>query len=157
MQHIGEGQLDIPDPWRNHSVNVYTANGPGVAGLSVTVNRERLPFETSLDEYVAQQTAKLAKQLKGYRLINQVQLEIDERPAHQVEFTWQADDAGPIHQVLLCVANEGAVLNLAASNAGHMNDKQVIEVKRILHSLRFNPAVEASAADGAAPNSSNRT
>lgn len=152
MQHIGEGQLDIPEPWHNHSVNVYTARGPGVAGLSVIVNREQLPFQTSLDDYVAQQAAKLVKQLKGYRLVDQCQLEIDEHPAHQLEFTWQADDAGPIHQVLICVANQSTVLNMAASHGGLMNDKQVIEVKRILHSFRFNPADEAETAAPAQAN-----
>ena len=151
MQHIGEGHLDIPDQWHNRSVNVYTASGPGVAGLSVTVNREQLPFETSLEEYVAQQSAKLTQQLKGYRLIERTELEIDARPAHQLEFTWQADDAGPIHQVLLCVANDTAVLNLAASHGGRMNDKQVVEVKRILHSLRFNPAGVADEAGASSP------
>jgi hypothetical protein len=149
MQHIGEGQLDIPEQWHNHSVHIFTAKGPGTPGLSVTVNREPLPFQTTLDEYVAQQSAKLAKQLKDFALLDRVQLEVDGHPAHQLEFTWRADDAGPIHQVLLCVAHGPTALSLTASHGGSMSEPQVLEAKRILQSLRFdaadNPTAEGNA------------
>ncbi len=146
MQHIGEAQLDIPAPWHNRSVNIYTAQGPGVAGLSVTVNREPLPFQTTLDDYVAQQASKLGQQLNGYALVEQTRLEVDGHPAHQLEFTWRTDDAGPVHQVLLCVAHGGMALSLAASHGGRMNEPQRLEAQRILHSLRFD-APPGTAAD----------
>jgi hypothetical protein len=149
MQHIGEGQLDIPEQWHNHSVHIFTAKGPGTPGLSVTVNREPLPFQTTLDEYVEEQSAKLAKQLKDFALLDRGQLEVDGHPAHQLEFTWRADDSGPIHQVLLCVAHGPTALSLTASHGGHMNEPQVLEAKRILQSLRFDDA-DGSPTDGRA-------
>jgi hypothetical protein len=151
MQHIGEGQLDIPDQWHNLSVNIFTAKSPGTPGLSVTVNREALPFQTTLDDYVAQQSGKLAKQLNGFALIDQAQLEVDGHPAHQLEFSWQADDSGPVHQVLLCVAHGPTALNLTASHGGRMSEPQLLEAKRILQSLRFataeNPLTDGAAAE----------
>lgn len=139
MQNIGEGVLDIPKEWHNHSVNIFAAKNPGTPGLSITINRDRLPFQTTVDEYVQTQCDKLVKQLKEFQLIERTDVEVAEQVATQLEFTWQTDDAGPIHQVLLCIAAGDAVLNFAASFPGRMSDKQLAEAKRLLHSFRFNP------------------
>jgi hypothetical protein len=145
MQNIGEGCLEVPEGWHNQSVNIFTAQSPGTPGVSITINRDRLPFQTSLDEYIQEQSGKLSRQLKGYKLIDECSVEIDGRPGHQFEFSWQTDDAGPIHQVLMCLANGEALLNLAASSGGSMNETQAAAVKRILHSFRFNaPPTAAS-------------
>lgn len=138
MQHIGEGTLDIPASWHNQSINVFTAQAPGAQGLSITINRDRLPFQSTLQDYAQAQSAKLAQQLKGFRLIEQLELELDAHPARQYELTWHTDDMGPVHQVLLCVADGQAILNMAATFGGHMNEAQAAQAKRILHSFRFN-------------------
>ncbi|AKJ30735.1 DcrB-related protein [Caldimonas brevitalea] len=150
MQNIGEGSLDIPGEWHNRTVNVFTAQGPGVPGLSVTVNRDRLPFQTTLNDYTQQQSHKLAQQLKGWELIDEVSLEVDGRAARQLEFSWETDDAGPVHQVLLCVADGQTLLNLAASFGGRMSEAQVAEAKRILHSFRFAAPEDAGSAASSA-------
>lgn len=101
MQHIGEGRLDLPPEWHDQSVNIFTAQAPGVKGLSITINRDRLPFGMNLADYVQSQSDKLARQLNGYQLINSKTLELNGSPAHELEFVWKTDDAGPVHQVLL--------------------------------------------------------
>jgi hypothetical protein len=146
MQNIGEGCLEIPAGWHNQSVNIFTAQSPGTPGVSVTINRDRLPFQTTIQTYVQEQSGKLRRQLKGFKLVDECPVEIDGRPGHQIEFTWQTDDAGPIHQVLVCLANGNALINLAASSGGQLNEDQSAAVKRILHSFRFNAPMDAEQA-----------
>jgi hypothetical protein len=139
MQQIGEGTLDVPDTWHNQSINVFTAQAPGAPGLSITINRDRLAFQSTLTDYAQAQSTKLAQQLKGYELIEQLELELDGRPAHQYEFAWHTDDMGPVHQIVLCVAEGQAVLNMAATFGGRMSEAQAAHAKRVLHSFKFNP------------------
>jgi hypothetical protein len=137
MQQIGEGQLDIPADWHNHSVNIFSLQSPGVAGLSITINRDQLPFQTTLGDYADEQTAKLKTQMKQFELISASSLELDRHAARRLEFTWQTDDAGPMHQILICVAQGHFLMNMAASFGGRMNEAQVKEVQRIFESFRF--------------------
>lgn len=139
MQHLGECSLDVPDSWHNQSVNVFTANSPGAAGMSITVNRDTLALGVEFDEYVKTQSAKLGGQLKGFKALGRERLVLDGRPAVELEFTWQADDIGPIHQILVTVSEGRRVLNLAASLGGRMNAAQAGGARRVLHSLHFTP------------------
>ena len=146
MQHIGEGQLDIPGTWHNQSVNIYTAQSPGMPGLSLTVNRDHLPFATSLATYTRNQLDQLSKQLKGFELLGQADLKVDGREAGQFEFAWEADKTGPIHQLLLSIADGQTLLNLAATFNGRMDDAQLAEVRRIVQSFKFNPPTQSGQA-----------
>lgn len=147
MQQIGEGHIDLPAQWHDQSVNIFTAQAPGAQGLSITINRDRLPFGMTLDDYAKSQSGKLANQLKGYRLIEHRVLELAGSPAHEFEFTWKTDDAGPVHQILLSTAPRAdgpKVVNLAATLTGRMTERQLADVRRILHSFQFNdPAGDA--------------
>ena len=143
MHNIGQGEIDIPALWHDQSVNVFTSQPPGAPGMSITVNRDRLPLATTLPEYAQSQFGKLARQLKGFRLIEQGDIELDGRPAYLCEFAWHTDDMGPVHQVLLCVADGALVLNMAATQGGQMSDPQRVHARQILQSFRFGPGANA--------------
>ena len=118
----------------------------------VTINRDRLPFGMTLDDYAKSQAAKLGSQLKGYEFIAHHTMELAGSPAHEFEFTWKTDDAGPVHQVLLSTAPSADgpnIVNLAATLGGRMTDRQLEEVRRILHSFQFNARADTAA--GGAP------
>ncbi len=127
----------MPAGWHNASINVFTAQPPGLKGFSITVNRDRLPPGGALEGYVAAQSAKLADQLNGCRVIHQQPLVLDGRPAYFLEIIWKSPDAGEIHQLLLTVANGETVLNFAGSSPGKMTDVERDGVGRILMSFRF--------------------
>jgi hypothetical protein len=144
MHNIGEGTLAIPEDWHNSTVNIYTAQPPGAPGISLTVNRDRLPLGTTVDDYCASQTAKLAQQLKNYRLVREEKkISIDGKPGAFLEFTWKSDEAGDVHQMLLTVADGQAVLNFAGTAAGAMSDIQKSEMIKMLLSFKFTPAATA--------------
>jgi hypothetical protein len=140
MLNIGEGTLAIPTYWQNASINVYTAQPAGAKGLSITVNRDRLPLGGALQDYVSAQTSKLAGQLKDYRQVHAQAVTIDGRVGHLLELTWNSPDAGEIHQLLLTVADGQTVLNFAGTSPGKMTSSQRDELGRILLSFRFVPA-----------------
>lgn len=139
MLNIGEGMLALPPGWHNASINVFTAQPPGLKGLSITVNRDHLPPGGTLEGYVAAQSAKLADQLNGCQLIQQQAMVIDGRPAVFLELTWKSPDAGEVHQILLTVADGHTVLNFAGSSPGKMTNTQRDGIGRILMSFRFVP------------------
>lgn len=140
MENIGEGVLALPAEWHNASLHIFTAQPPGSPGLSITVNRDRLPFGTALETYAEDQLEKLRHQLKAFELKAKEAFQLDGRPACDLEFVWHTDDAGPVHQLLVCVADGQKLLNFAASSQGLMNASQRAEVRRILLSFRFHPA-----------------
>jgi hypothetical protein len=146
MQQIGEGQLDIPADWHNQSINIYTAQPPGSPGVSVSVNRDRLPYGATLQEYAHAQTGKLMEQLNNFQLVEQLILEVDAHPAHYYEFTWDSPDVGSMHQLLLCMANGPALINITTSHLGRMTPEQGVQLKAMLKSFRFNPPVAPSTA-----------
>lgn len=137
MQSIGEVVLDVPEGWQNQSVNVFTAQSPGSAGMSITINRDTLGLGVEFEDYVNTQSAKIADQLKGFKALGRQSLDLDGRHAVELEFSWQTDDVGSIHQILVTVSEGRKVLNLAASLGGRMNKTQADMARRVLHSLRF--------------------
>jgi len=143
MQQIGEGTLAIPPEWHNATVNIYTAQPPGARGVSVTVNRDRLPFGSSLHDYIEAQSKKLKGQLKDYQLLHQEQITLGQHPAYLFEFTWQSQDAGAVHQFLMTVADEQKVLNFAGTSAGKMSDSVRQQILAMLHSFRLTPSTPA--------------
>lgn len=137
MQNIGEGSLAIPADWHNSTVNIYTSQPPGVKGLSITVNRDRLPLGTTLSEYVSSQSKKLKEQVKDFQPIHDEAVVVDGKEGHVFIFTWNSPDAGEIHQILLTVADGLAVLNLAGTSVGKMNDQLRDQVVQMLLSFRY--------------------
>ena len=138
MQHIGEGRLDIPASWHNQSVNIFSVQPPGQPGLNLTINRDRLPLGVALKDYAQEQMDRLAQHLDGMDLLGQDSLELDGRPAVEFEFVWRSEAAGPVHQLLLSVAEGASVLNIAATSQGRMEKGQLAEVRRIVRSFEFN-------------------
>ncbi len=138
MQHIGEGTLAIPDDWHNATVNIYTAQPPGTRGTNITVNRDLLPFGTTLADYVSAQGSNLKEQLPQYKLLNEGTVSLGEDTAHMLEFTWLSQDAGEVHQLLMTIANGSAVLNFAGTSNGKMSDSQRQQILDVLKSFRLN-------------------
>src|SRR5262245_38506826 len=125
MQNIGEGTLDIPVEWYNNTINIFTEHAPGLKGLSITVNRDRLPTGQRFEDYADDQAQNLPRQLTRFDLIKTESVELDGRAGRLFEFTWHAGEAGPVHQILLVVADGNIVLSLAASCPGRMTDQQL--------------------------------
>jgi hypothetical protein len=140
MQNIGEGILTIPENWHNNTLNIFTEQGPGVRGLSITANRDRLQPQKNLEEYANVQALKLPRQLNRFEILKTQRITTDGRPARLFEFTWHSGEAGPVHQVLLIVADGDKVLSLAASCPGRMSEDQLLQTTAILCNFRFNPA-----------------
>lgn len=137
MKYIGEGGLDIPAGWHNSTVNIFTAHAPGTPGQSITINRDRLPPGSSFSDYTGEQSKKLARKLRDFKMLEDSTREIDGRAAHFFEFTWQEERSGVIHQLLLSVHGDEGVLNLAASHIGAMESDVRDELARVLLSFRF--------------------
>jgi hypothetical protein len=135
---IEEGTLTIPREWHDATVNIFTEKQPGARGVSVTVNRDRLPAGSTLDEYVEEQSERLKTQLKGFQLVGKERIMLGRSPAYLLEFTWQSRDVGEIHQLLMTALEEYKVLNFAGTSPGKMDGTQCAQLRAILQSFRPN-------------------
>lgn len=139
MRQLGEGVLAVPSSWHDATVNVYTAEPAGARGITVTVNRDRLPPGSTLDDYVEAQSRILAAQLKKFQLLGRERLLVAGRLAHILEFTWLSRDAGDVHQLLMTLVLDQKVLNFAGTSPGRMDDRQRAELRAVLESFRPTP------------------
>jgi hypothetical protein len=144
MQQIGEGMLEIPGDWYNATVNVFTAAPVGSKGLSVTVNRDKVAYGTSIHDYAVEQRNKLKDQLQKYQIINEADVTVDGQPGQLLELTWTSPDAGDIHQLLLTLAHGQVAINFAATCVGKMTQEQRKTLIAMLLSFRFNANCAAS-------------
>lgn len=136
MRQFEEGLLAVPPKWHDATVNVYTAEPAGIPGVSVTVNRDKLPLGSTLEDYVDAQSQVLAKQLRQFRLIGREKIALMGMPAHLLEFTWNSQDVGKVHQMLVTLLVGTKVINLAATSPGSMSDSRRAELRAILESFR---------------------
>lgn len=136
---INEGVLTIPRDWHDATVNVFTEKPPGERGLSITINRDRLPPGTTLDDYVEEQSQRLESQLKEFRLLSNERVMLRNREAYLLEFRWQSRDVGDVHQFLMTVSDGRQVLNFAGTSPGRMDQRQSAQLREILSSFQPGP------------------
>lgn len=141
MRQIGEGTLAIPASWHNATVNIYTAEHPGTRGPSVTVNRDRLPALSTLEDYVEAQYETLESQLPRFKRLGRERLVLGGASATLLEFTWVSQDAGEVHQLLMTLMAGQTVLNFAATSPGKMSEGPRAEMLALLRS--FQPVAPA--------------
>lgn len=136
-QHIGEGTLNIPQTWYNASINVFTAEQPGKAGPSLSVNRDLLRPGLVFADYVSDQITKLRAKLKDFRIVQERQMEVSGRPAWLYEFTWESEQGLVMHQILLSVNNDARLINLVATHGAVMEGHLKDHMMAMLLSFRF--------------------
>ncbi|WP_411891600.1 DcrB-related protein [Yoonia sp. SDW83-1] len=137
MYHMNEGSIDLPDNWKDQTINIIASGGTGaVPGLSFTVTRDDVPWGMEFDEYVTGEIEKASEALTDFTIINQSGLHISGRQAVELECTWNAKQ-GPMHQIITTVNAPAHAMVLTASMPGKMSDTQKSEVRRITATLQL--------------------
>lgn len=104
---FNEGTLAIPTQWRDESMNVFTF--PDDTGGNLVINRTPLPVGIDDDDYYQQVIYQFRSNLKGYQE-NAYQLtELDNHPAHLLDYQWQTPE-GMMYQLSLLQIRENRLL-----------------------------------------------
>lgn len=93
---LHEGQLAIPDKWKDETVNVFVA--PDDTGLNLVVTRVDIPSGISAAEFYAQSMGQFADQLPEFNKIAQGELAIDKNIAPYIHYQWKSPE-GQMHQL----------------------------------------------------------
>ncbi|MFQ6553046.1 DcrB-related protein [Aestuariibius insulae] len=134
MYHFNEGHIDLPDQWKDQSINIISSTGGSEPGLSFTITRDDIPWGMEFTEYVSGEIEKASESLTEFKILAQQALTVSEREAVEIECTWTAKQ-GPMHQVITTVNAPSHAMVLTASMPGKMSDAQKAQVKRIVETL----------------------
>ena len=69
MYTINEGHLDLPDNWKDESINVLSSGVEN--GISFAITRDKLPWGMKFSEYADKELSSISKSLNEYKEINQ--------------------------------------------------------------------------------------
>lgn len=136
-RHIGEGTIDVPKTWHNASVNIFTAEPPGRAGPSVSVNRDLIRPGMTLASYTSAQIEQMRSKFSDFKMAGETNVMVDGRPAILYEFSWLTHKGAVMHQIMLTIADHDRLLNIVASHGATMERTLREQMRATLLSFRF--------------------
>lgn len=140
MYRINEGTIDLPDSWKDQSINIIASSGSAsVPGLSFTITRDDVPWGMKFADYVDSEIEKAAGALTDFAILSKSALTVDGRDAVEIECTWKAKQ-GKMHQIITTVHAPKSAMVMTASMPGRLSDSQKAEIRQITATLRFDQA-----------------
>lgn len=83
---IQEGEIDVPEQWKDKTIQMFVLSGSGDASLVIT--RDLDTKTETLDKYTDLQLREAEKSLSGFRLVDRRALTLSGRLAIQIEYCW---------------------------------------------------------------------
>lgn len=114
MFQANEFCAPLPEGLKDKTVNIFSLTDDGPSDLSIVVARDRPVEGEALPAYVDRQLAVLRQRLPLFRIVERSDVELDRRPAVQVDYTWQSGDT-QMYQRQVIVHAEGAGVMLLIS------------------------------------------
>lgn len=93
---FNEGNLIIPDDWRDESMNIFKA--PVDAGYNLVLSRERIPRSIDPQMHIEAQRKVIEENLMGFREHERRSLVLDGQECVWLDYSWQSPE-GPMHQI----------------------------------------------------------
>lgn len=132
---IDEATFDLPDDWRDQTLNVFTTGGPEPPlEATLVISRSTLEPGRHLVDHVEAEMEKLKSKLPKFRLLGKRRIELAGRTALEAEVTWYSDGR-PVHQRQQFLQVENRVLAFITTAPVKIADAQNQQVDAILASL----------------------
>ncbi|MDR2871542.1 MAG: DcrB-related protein [Xanthomonadaceae bacterium] len=136
--HFHEGLFDLPDGWRDQTMNVLRLAGQsGQKDSAILVTRDS---ETSLDtpgDYADAQQEAASKNFPGYRSLARNAIEIDGQPAVVVDYQWRSNGSILLRQRQAYVRHRDVMLILTLSAQANQFEALEPAWEQILASLKL--------------------
>jgi hypothetical protein len=137
MYTIEEGQLTISDDWKDESVNVLTSSKDGKPAFSLVITRDEIAEGMAFSDYVKMEVINISSNLPKFKMLEEKSnYQINEQPAHRIEFAWQSSE-GVLHQIVAMTAQQQKALIFTASAPDALTDEQKKQTEEILQSFSF--------------------
>lgn len=94
--HFHEGSLEVPDDWRDESMNIFRA--PESEGYNLVISREKIPRSVDPQAHLTAQRAIIEENLMGFVARDRQTLDLDGQVCVWMEYTWQSPE-GPMNQI----------------------------------------------------------
>lgn len=94
--YFHEGSLDVPEDWRDESMNIFRA--PESEGYNLVISREKIPRSVDPQAHLAAQRAVIEETLMGFVARDRQSIELDGQRCVWMEYTWQSPE-GPMNQI----------------------------------------------------------
>ena len=140
MYTIDEGQLTLPEQWKDEAVNVLTSGTGKEPAFSLVITRDEIAQGMTFSDYVKMEVINISSKLPEFKMLEEKSnYKINEQPAHRIEFTWQSSE-GVLHQIVAMTAQQQKALIFTASAPDVLTDEQKNQTDEMLQSFRFTPA-----------------
>jgi hypothetical protein len=132
---IDEASFNIPDEWSDKSVNVFSPSGDLPGDFSFVITRGSLGSDQNLASYVEEQLKELSTTLPQFRLIRKYESTVDNLPAYNTEFTWEAEKR-PMIQRQTYVMFDRVVLVLTATTVEKFSREYKLVIDNVISSFK---------------------
>lgn len=136
MYYFNEGSLELPEAWRDMTVNVLTSSLDETVGLSFTLSRDTPPWGMGFHEFSDREIDSLSRQLNHYQLLGKHAGEVNHHPSVTAEFCWSSEQ-GRIHQLMTLVDIAPRVLILTATMVGELTPQQKEHITATVQTLQI--------------------
>ncbi|MTD29426.1 DcrB-related protein [Erwinia sorbitola] len=134
MYHFNEGTIDLPDEWKDVTINVLSTSENDAGGLSFTISRDTPPWGMAFREFAEREITLLSTQLKNFSEIERVRDPLDNYESVSCEFSWSSTQ-GNIHQLMFFVSAAKNVLILTATMPALLSESQKALILSLLNTL----------------------
>lgn len=87
---IPEGRFTVPNGFTDRTIHTFILNSAGKNQFNLTLSRDNLLADESIEAYVARQLAILRKNIKGYKLLKQFNCQLGTKnEGVEVYGTWK--------------------------------------------------------------------
>lgn len=114
-------------------MNVFVL--PDDSGINLVINRAPVPTGMSEDEYYHQVIHQFQHNLKHYREIAQEIVQLDEKPAHLLEYQWQTPE-GIMYQCTLLQIRHELLLTFTYTSTAPFTKKQREAMLAIVYTFK---------------------
>lgn len=130
---FNEGSITLPISWQDQSMNVFVL--PDDSGINLVINRAPVPTGMSDDEYYHQVIHQFQHNLKNYREIAQEIVELNNQPAHLLEYQWQTPE-GIMYQCTLLQIRNNLLLTFTYTSTSPFTKKQRQAMLEIVYTFK---------------------
>ncbi|SMB87953.1 hypothetical protein SAMN05660772_02780 [Pasteurella testudinis DSM 23072] len=128
-----EGAITLPDTWQDQSMNVFVL--PGDTGINLVINRAPVPHGMTDDEYYQEVFHQFRHNLKNYHEISSDMVQLDEKPAHLLEYQWKSPE-GMMYQCTLLQIRHNLLLTFTYTAQSPFSKKQREALLDIVYSFK---------------------
>lgn len=118
VYRMQEGYLTLDDSWHDQSVNVLVPERVATKGVNLVIARDRIPLGMSFADYLQQQKISFEKELTEYRLTADSPGNVDQMPAHFLEFSWN-NGGKLLQQMMVIVQDNNRILSFTGTIPGN--------------------------------------